>query len=801
MQSPRSREKLDSGWMFKTGDPGLSASRSAGAAGGLADCVRLAPPEVPRHALRVEPVEHDLAAQGWVEVDLPHDWLIEENYANDPALAYGGYLPRGIACYRKEFEISADDEGKRMVIEFDGVFRNSTVWVNGTYVGNHPSGYTSFHYDITSILRYGAEGKNVVFVRVDATDTEGWWYEGAGIYRHVWLTKTDPLHVVHWGTYVTTPEVAQHQAKVSIRTTVKNEHPEDKECERVSRIVDATGREVARASSRDPIAAGGSAEFSQTAIVDGPRLWSVDDPYLYRTLTEVRSGGQLRDTYETIFGIRTIEFTADRGFLLNGRQVLIKGTCNHQDFAGLGIALPDRINEYKLRLLKQMGSNAYRCAHHPPTPELLDLCDRLGLLVMDENRWLNDSPEGVRDLESMLCRDRNHPCIILWSMENEEGYQAVPKTGARILRSLVSITHRIDPTRPTTAAICHGWDNPEYRRTLDVVGYNYGQLTGKELDGQEIGVDLYDHMTMLNHRSVGSETASNPVTRGEYEEDRDKGYCSPFVSYPSFYWTVEAAEKTWKSVVDNPFLSGIFIWTGFDYRGEPGVVRQWPNMSAQFAPMDMAGFPKDKYYYYRSMWTEDPLVHIFPHWNWPGREGSEMEVWAFSNCEEVELFVNGESKGRQPMPHCSHLVWKVEYAPGDISAKGWKAGALAAEAKVETTGPPAGVHMDPHLSTLAADGADVSVVRVSIRDEQGRLVPTACNEVKFAIAGPGKILGVGNGDPSSLEPDKAFYRRAFNGYCLAIVKADKEPGEIVLRATSAGLLPAEVRIKAESPRR
>jgi len=801
-RAARTREKLDFGWMFHKGSIDLSASRSAGAVGELTDCVKYIDGEdlsgeIPQMTMRVEPIEHDLASQGWVQVDLPHDWLVEENYVHDPKLANGGYLPRDVGCYRKEFEVPASDEGRKIFIEFDGIFRDSTVWVNGTYVGNHPSGYTSFYYDITSLVRYGDEGKNVVFVRVDARRTEGWWYEGAGIYRHVRLTKTDPLRVVHWGTYVTTPEITQQAAKVSIRTTVQNDYAEAKECELVNRVVDAEGKTATSVSSTEMVQAYDKLEFAHMVTVENPRLWSIDSPYLYRVLTEVKTRNAVVDTYETTFGIRTSEFTSDRGFLLNGEQVLIKGTCNHQDFAGVGIALPDRINEYKLQLLKGMGSNAYRCAHHPPTPEVLDICDRIGMLVMDENRWLNDSPECIADLKSMLYRDRNHPCIILWSMENEERLQAIPKMGRRILRTLINITHKVDPTRPTTSANCHGWDNPQYRRILDVIGYNYGQVIGREVDGKMIGHDLYDHMMMPNHVSVGSETANNPVTRGVYQEDKEKGYCSPFVVYgPWFEWRAEAVEKTWKNVLDHPFLSGIFCWTGIDYRGEPGPIRRWPNMSAQYAPIDMAGFPKDKYYFYKSIWTDEPLVHIFPHWNWPGREGQEMEVWAFSNCDEVELLLNGESLGKQQMPHCSHLVWKVAYAPGELTAKAWKDGRLATTKTVETTNPPARIHLQPHLTSINADGCDVSVVRVSILDDKGRVVPTACDEVRFSLEGPGKILGVGNGDPSSQEADKANYRRAFNGYCLVLVQAGKEAGPLTLTATSADLLPATAVIDA-----
>lgn len=778
----RSRECLDRGWFFHKGDVPIPYSVKAGMTGGLTDYWGTQEGEWPDTLYEGNQMDKALDPAQWAKVDLPHDWCVEGDY-DRTAEHYHGFLPVGIGCYRKVFELPASDLGKKIYVEFDGVMRNSTVWVNGHLIGTHPSGYTSFFYDLTDVLRYGEEGKNVIFVRVDAREYEGWWYEGCGIYRHVWLLKTDPLHVGHWGTYVTTPRITAESAEVRIRTTVLNEYASDKLCELESKIVDASGQVVATVSAKATLAAGTEREFEQTLTVPQPQLWSPDTPYLYRLLTEVRNENEEVDTCETPFGIRRIEFTADKGFFLNGKPLVIKGTCNHQDFAGLGVALPDRVIEYKIRLLKEMGCNAYRSAHHPPTPELLDICDRLGMLVMDENRKLDSSPEGIANLKSMLYRDRNHPCIILWSMENEEPLEGKPM-GTRILTTLARITRQIDPTRPVVAAMNQGWNEGGYSDVLDVVGYNYGQRRAQ---------DVTDHFRHPRRKIIGSESASCTTTRGIYEIDKEKGYVPAYGTVlPSWGCTPEQA---WRDVVANPFLTGLFIWTGFDYRGEPTPYK-WPCINSHFGVMDTCGFPKDWYYYLKAAWTAEPMVHIFPHWNWPGREGQEIEVWAFSNCDAVELFLNGQSLRKKRMIPNGHLVWKVRYVPGELVAKAYRAGHLAATKVVATTNPPTRIHLEPDRDTMAVDGRDVAIVRVSIRDDQGRVVPIADNEVAFTVEGPGKIIGVGNGDPSSHEPDKSTRRRAFNGYCLAIVQAGDEPGKITLKATSPGLLPAAIILEA-----
>ena len=468
---------FDAGWQFHKGGIAIKRAVKAGSQGGLTD-INVKMITASDTVIDYNDVKSaDVFYHGdWKEVNLPHDWCVEGNFVHDNSLgsqpAVSGYLPTGIGFYRKEFEIPETDKGRKVSIEFDGIFRNSTVWVNGHLIGNHQSGYTPSCYDLTDVLRYGNEGKNVIFVKVDATGYEGWWYEGCGIYRHVWLTKTDRLHVGRFGTYITTPSVSSAEAVVGIKTMLKNEYKSAKSVTLVSKIVDDKGAALDTKTSTQVIAPNSQTEILQEGLIQKPLLWTPETPNLYKVLTEVSESNHTIDTYQTTFGVRTIEINRN-GVFLNGKLYPVKGTANHQDFAGIGVALPDKINEYKLKLLKEMGCNGYRCAHHPPTPELLDICDRIGMLVLDENRYLSGSEEGLNDLTTMLYRDRNHPSVFMWSMENEEWIQGTV-TGTRILETLVETTHKIDPTRPVTAAMNHGRNEGGYSDVLDVVGYNYG---------------------------------------------------------------------------------------------------------------------------------------------------------------------------------------------------------------------------------------------------------------------------------------------------------------------------------------
>jgi len=786
--SIRTRENFDFSWFFHKGDIAIKRVIKAGGQAGLTD---INVKNIAKEDTTIDYTNFESAKifypRDWKKVNLPHDWAVEGTFMHDNSLgnqpAANGFLPTGIGFYRKEFEIPEADKGEKISIEFDGIFRNSTLWVNGHLLGNHQSGYTPSYYDLTDVLRYGNEGKNVILVKVDAREYEGWWYEGAGIYRHVWLTKTDRLHVDRFGTYITTPAVSDAEATVSIRTILKNEYKIAKTISLVSKIVDKKGHVFDAKTSTETLSPFSQTEISQDGKIMKPMLWSPETPNLYKVLTEVSENDNLIDSYETTFGVRTVEINSN-GVFLNGKLYPVKGTCNHQDFAGIGVALPDKINWYKLKLLKEMGSNGYRCSHHPPTPELLDMCDSMGMLVLNENRYLSSTEEGLKDLTTMLYRDRNHPSIFMWCMENEEWIQGT-LMGARILETMVETSHKIDPTRKVTAAMNHARNDGGYSDVLDVVGYNYGD---KQL------AYVKDHEKYPDRVMFCTEGTSFVSTRGEYENNLGKGYASN-----SIIWQPEWGPypgEDWADIVRYPYLGGLFVWTGFDYRGEPTPF-SWPCVSSHFGIMDICGFPKDGYYAYKAAWTNEPVVHIFPHWNWPGKEKDTIKVHCYTSCDEVELFLNGKSQGKKKAEPYKKLIWSVVYKPGKLEAKGYKGGKLITKDIVETTTTPAELTLSSDVNTLKADGCDVSVIRVAIKDDKGRVVPTANNLVKFSIEGPGRIIGTGNGNPTSYEPDKASQRMAFNGYCLILVQSYKKAGEIKLKASSETLKGSEVVIKVE----
>jgi beta-galactosidase len=787
-QSKRTKENFDFNWQFHLGDIAMKKAVKVGGQGGITDVnvQVIAKTDTTIDYTNVESAKI-LYLSDWKEVNLPQDWAVEGTFVHDNNLgsqpAGNGYLPTGIGFYRKEFEIPETDKGRKISIEFDGIFRNSTVWVNGHYLGNHKSGYTPSNYDLTDVLRYGNEGKNAILVKVDASEYEGWWYEGAGIYRHVWLIKTDRLHVGRFGTYITTPTVSDAEATVSIKTTLKNEYKTAKNITLVSKIVDNKGVVLNSKTSTLSIPSFEQTEIFQTGTVKKPLLWSPETPNLYKVLTEVSENGSIIDNYETTFGVRTVEINKN-GVFLNGKLYPVKGTCNHQDFAGIGVALSDKINGYKLKLLKEMGSNGYRCSHHPPTPELLDMCDSMGLLVLDENRHLSSSEDGLNDLTTMLYRDRNHPSIFMWCMENEEWIQGTVM-GTRILETLVETTHKIDPTRKVTAAMNHARNEGGYADVLDVVGYNYGD---KQL------AYVKDREKFPDRVMFCTEGTSFVSTRGEYENSWEKGYTSNSVIWQPD-WGPYPGED-WADIVKYPYLGGLFVWTGFDYRGEPTPF-WWPCVSSHFGIMDICGFPKDGYYAYKAAWTNEPVVHIFPHWNWPGKESDSIKIHCYTNCDEVELFLNGKSAGKQKAVPYTKLIWGLVYKPGKLEVRGYKGGKVITKDVVETTSAPSQIALNSDVNTLKADGCDVAVIRVAIKDDKGQVVPTANNLVKFSIEGPGKIIGTGNGNPTSYEPDKASQRMAFNGYCLVLVQSDKTAGEIRLKASSESLKGTEVVIKVE----
>jgi beta-galactosidase len=680
----------------------------------------------------------------WRVLNLPHDWAVELPFDEKASFSHGykalgrAFPQNSVGWYRKTFFIPKEDQGKRVSLEFDGVFRDSMVWVNGFYLGREQSGYNNFRYDITDYLIYGAN--NTVAVRVDATWEEGWFYEGAGIYRHVWLTKTVPLHVDYDGVFVTA-SVRKDSAQITVKTTLVNEALKGKAAFQIEQnVLDAAGKTVAAGKLAAAfLTAGVSQIYPVKMTVTNPRLWSLEDPYLYQLVTTIKSGGKVVDQFETPFGIRSISFDPNKGFFLNGKHVELKGTSNHQDFAGVGAALPDALQDYRIRRLKSFGCNAYRCAHNPPTPELLDACDRLGMLVLSENRLMGTSPELLDRFKRQILQERNHPCIFAWSMGNEEWGMEGNDRGAQIGASLQAFVKRLDPTRFVIAAISGGWGNGT-SKSLEVMGFNY--LVHGDVDDY--------HAKNPNQPSFATEESDTHQSRGVYGETV-YGREGPTDRKDM----KDGIESVWKYYVQRPFLGGLFLWTGFDYRGEENPFH-FPAIASQYGVLDLCGFAKDCADYLTCWWKEEPALFLTPHWNWKGMEGKDIKVWAFSNCEEVELFLNGQSLGKKAMPVNSHLEWQVPYAPGILSAKGYKNGQVVAEARKVTAGDPAAVALTPDRGSIQADGEDVSVVTVEVRDKEGRPVPTASNEIRFSLEGPGKIIGVGNGDPICHEPDRYF---------------------------------------------
>jgi len=729
----------------------------------------------------------------WKPLDLPHDWAIELPFQDDRALSSKGFYPLGrnypatsIGWYRRLFDLPASAAGKRISLEFDGAYREAMVVFNGFYVGRHIGGYDPFRFDVTDFV--GDSGPQVLLVRVDATQSDGWFYEGAGIYRHVWLVTTNPVHVKQWGTFARS-QVRPGEATVSIRTEVENQAAGPQTARVKSTILDPSGKTVGTATSTPaPIPQGQEGKYEQQVIVRSPALWSLEQRNLYKLVTEVEVGGAVTDRYETRFGIRTCRFDAEKGFFLNGKSVKLKGTCNHQDHAGVGAALPDSLQYYRVRKLQEMGCNALRTSHNPPTPELLDAADELGMLVFDETRMMSSNPEGLNQFENLVRRDRNRPSVFMWSMGNEEGVAATER-GLLILTAMKEVAARWDGSRPVSTAPLGGNNMGKFGfQACDVQGYNYA----------DPAADAF-HKAHPDVPVMGTEQVSAVGTRGIYIMDPAHGYVGSYDPYTTSGRA--SAEGWWRFCDARPWLAGGFVWTGFDYRGEPSPY-SWPNISSQYGIIDTCGFPKDSFFYYQSWWTDKPVLHLFPHWNWPGLEGKEIAVWVYSNLDRVELFCNGESLGAKEMQHARHLAWNVKYAPGSIEARGFQGGRQVMTVKRETTGAPAALAMTSDRNEFTANGEDSLSFAIEVRDAQGRYMPLADNEVSFRVDGPAHLIGVGNGDPTCHEPDKGSSRKAFNGLCMAIVQSTKSPGEVVVEATSPGLAPARMRLasKAAPPR-
>jgi beta-galactosidase len=630
------------------------------------------------------------------------------------------------------------------------------------------------------------ETENVIVIRVDATQNEGWFYEGAGIYRHVWLNMTEKIFIPENGVYITT-QLKDKTATVTIETTIENSNIITSNCITYSYITDRNGKIIAKTTETNVrLNANKNTVIKQKLRVLNSRLWSIEDPYLYKVISVIKVGNKIVQQSKTRFGIRTFKFDATEGFFLNGKSVKIKGANNHQDHAGIGSALPDYLQYYRIKLLKEMGSNAYRASHNAPTPELLEACDSLGMLVLDEHRLLNSSPEYKDQFKRLLIRDRNHASVFLWSIGNEEQNIQGNEYGKKIAQSLLAIQKEIDPSRTSTYAADMGNDFNGVNEVIPIRGFNYRQYAVSDY-----------HRDHPNQPILGTEMGSTVTTRGIYVTDSIKAYVpDQDITAP---WWASKAETWWKLAAENKYWLGGFVWTGFDYRGEPTPFK-WPNINSHFGIMDVCGFPKNIYYYYQSWWTDKDVLHVSPHWNWPDKIGKPIDVWVNTNADDVELFLNGKSLGKKAMPRNSHLQWEVNYEPGILEAIAYKKGKKLTT-KLETTGQATKVILSPDKTMLLADGKDATVVTISLEDEQGRAVPDANNLIEFALSGNAKIIGVGNGDPSSHEHDKCqegeWKRSAFNGKCQIIIQSGKNRGAIKLEAKSPGLQSATTTFKLQ----
>ncbi|HEX8022697.1 beta-galactosidase GalB [Mucilaginibacter sp.] len=749
----------------------------------------------------------------WRTLNLPHDWSIEGTFSKDnPATPEGGALPGGIGWYRKTFTVPTASKGKLVYIDFDGVYQKSDVWINGHHLGFRPNGYISFRYELTPYLNFG--GSNVIAVKVDnSVQPNSRWYSGSGIYRHVWLETTNKIAIDHWGTYVTTSDVSASSAKVNVQVQLRNNEVSPS-LFISTKLYDATGKIVAISEQATLEARIKNAVLTtdNTLTVKNPVLWSVEKPYLYKAVTQVLEGKNVIDEYTTTVGIRYFNFDADKGFSLNGKPMKILGVCDHHDLGSLGAAVNNRALERQLQMLKAMGCNGIRTSHNPPAPELLDLCDKMGFIVMDEAfdcwEWKKATYDyhlyfkewHKRDLEDQIKRDRNHPSIMIWSIGNEIPQQA-DTSALRIAPELAAIVHSLDKTRPITTAN----DRPDTTNkivksgAIDLVGYNYHQFDYAKF-----------HDRYPGKKFIATETTSGLETRGYYEMPSDSirvwptNYDKPFVregNNVSAYDNTRPPwgsthEMTWKVMKKYDFLSGMFIWTGFDYLGEP-TPYSWPSRSSYFGIIDLAGFPKDVYYMYQSEWTNKNVLHIFPHWNW--QPGKMIDIWAYyNNADEVELYLNGKSLGIQKKTGDDlHVMWRVKYEPGTLKAVSRKNGKTVLTREIHTAGAPAKIELIADRSQIKADGKDLSFVTVKILDKDGNVVPDADNKVSFKINGEGFIASVDNGDPVSHDPFKADYRKAFHGLALAIVQAKEKAGTITFTASADGLQSSTLVLKTK----
>lgn len=810
--APRIRSNFDAGWSFTKGNP-MGAERA------------------------------DFDHGEWRQIDLPHDWSVEGPFAAaNPSGAPGAYLPTGDGWYRKAFHIPPGIEGRKVFIEFDGVYMNSEVWINGHHLGKRPYGYLGFEYDLTPHLKFG--GRNVIAVRVDNTlQPSARWYSGTGIYRHVWMKITDPVHVAHWGTYVITPEITAEQARVAIETTIRNHHADGRKVVVKQSLLDPSQAVVATTESTAEVPAGGEGIAQQQLTVGNPARWSPETPNLYTIRTELRVGDRVTDVYDSPLGIRTIRFDREKGIFLNDQPIIMQGMCNHQDLGPLGAALWDRALERRMKMLKEMGVNALRTAHYPHSPEFMRLADEMGFLVVNEtfdewrrgwtfedgqlvsskedrgkarngyNRYFTEWAE--RDLIDHLKRDRNHPCVIMWSIANEvpEAQKYGETKTVQVLRDIV---RKIDPTRPVTAGINHIRTANEtgFLDHLDIVGYNGG--------GGSCFLYEEDHKRFPNRIIYASEVPHSLQTRGEYRTHtnyREKEHPAPNLTETEVFPETDAwyessydnaavrinARDSWHLTKTLPFVLGEFRWTGFDYIGESGG---WPRVLGNFGVIDLVHFPKDTYYFYQSQWTDKPMIHILPHWNWPGKEGVLIPVHAYTTGDEAELYLNGKSIGVRKITEKNpyHLEWMVPYTPGGLKAVARKDGREIATAVIRTAAAPSGFAIEADQAELDPRRRDLSYISVRIEDAAGNFHPTAARWVTFRIKGPGRVVGIHNGDPMSHHDFHGDTVRTFNGLARVIIAAtpgpdnaikpneDRKRGEIIVTAEIRGWESKELRL-------
>lgn len=747
------------------------------------------------------PYSNKFDDKDWQSIDLPHDFVVNLPFHGDASHSHGyktvgyEYPETSVGWYRKTFHVDSLDAGKHIEILFDGIFRDSRVWVNGFFCGGEECGYLSQHYDITDYINFG--GENIVCVRADATLEEGWFYEGGGIYRHVWLTKTEPLHIAQDGLFVST-EIRNDdysKAYITMSADVAN-HLHNSESYSIAYVItDAEGKTVAeyccgkectaveqapcKATACQQIAPMQTIEqsFQQTIEITNPMLWSPEQPYLYTLTASVKKDGKVIDAESVKFGVREVVFDKDRGLILNGKSIKLKGVNMHQDHAGVGAAIPDDLLEYRIRQLKKMGCNAYRASHNPTTKAMLNVCDSLGMLVIEENRLSGISKYQIDMLKQTIRRARNHPSIILWSVGNEEWGIEWDKKGEKIAATMRDYCHLFDPTREMTFATSGG---PTVEVPVDVASYNY-----------IVQNPIEEHRRKYPERKcLGSEETTGCGTRGIYFDDPQGRWMPAHNRKPDSKDSIyNRIERGWKFYAERPWAAGCFFWTGFDYRGEPNPL-SFPATGSEFGLLDYCGFPKDEAYYLKSWWTDETVLHILPHWNLKGHEGDTISVWAYSNCHEVELFQDNKSLGRKSMPVNGHLEWLAVYQPGKLRAVGYRDGKRVKNVTIETTGETAAVTAEVSKRILRPNGTDLAVIDLTLRDKKGRFVPDACNTLSVSVDGSVRLLGYGNGDPAyrdKEQPDSRDCRnidiKAFNGHAQLLIQAGESADTATVTVT------------------